>query len=181
MLKQQIVTFEKLKTENVWHFQSPTVSTFIVVDGTVSCGIFEVSGIHNLAGPKMGIHMSTWSSKMPRGGCTSCSSSGSSNRLSLSLCTSITVWIGSSTKQNKDRLQRTLSATEKILGTDPPTIQDFYNSKIRKQEQFLPAWNHSNEQFISYQSSVMYFQKESLCINYWPCLALNLSCAPPKH
>ena len=42
------------------------------------------------------------------------------------LCTSITVWFGSATKLDRNRLQRTVRSAEKILGANLPTIQDLY-------------------------------------------------------
>ncbi|KAI3363991.1 hypothetical protein L3Q82_001587 [Scortum barcoo] len=43
------------------------------------------------------------------------------------LCTSITVCFGSATKQNdRNRLQRTVRAAEKIIGASLPSIQDLY-------------------------------------------------------
>ena len=40
------------------------------------------------------------------------------------LCSSITVWFGSVTKQEKNRLQRTIRTAEKIIGANLPSIQD---------------------------------------------------------
>lgn len=48
------------------------------------------------------------------------------------LCLSITVWFGSSTKQDKTRLSRAIRPTKRIIGVDLPTIQDFYRSRPRK-------------------------------------------------
>ena len=48
------------------------------------------------------------------------------------LCTSITVWFGSATKLDKNRLQRTVRSAEKIIGANLPTIQDLYTSRVRK-------------------------------------------------
>src|SRR4029434_5480294 len=48
------------------------------------------------------------------------------------LCTSITVWLGSATKLDKNRLQRTVRSAEKIIGAHLPTIQDLYTSRVRK-------------------------------------------------
>ncbi|XP_056156096.1 sodium/bile acid cotransporter 7 isoform X3 [Lampris incognitus] len=44
------------------------------------------------------------------------------------LCTSITVWSGSATKQDRDRPQRTVRSVEKITGANLPSIQDLYTS-----------------------------------------------------
>ena len=46
------------------------------------------------------------------------------------LCTSITVWFGSATKLDKNRLQRSVRSAEKIIGANLPTIQD--TSRVRK-------------------------------------------------
>ncbi|KAM9793632.1 uncharacterized protein ACBT44_018006 [Syngnathus typhle] len=48
------------------------------------------------------------------------------------LCTSITVWFGSASKQDKHRLQRTIRNAEKITGINLPSIQDLYLSRTRK-------------------------------------------------
>ena len=48
------------------------------------------------------------------------------------LCSSITVWFGSATKLDRNRLQRTVKSAERIIGADLPTIQDLFTSKARK-------------------------------------------------
>src|SRR4029434_5910395 len=48
------------------------------------------------------------------------------------LCTSITVWFGSATKLDKNRLQRTVRSAEKIIGASLSTIQDLFTSRVRK-------------------------------------------------
>ena len=48
------------------------------------------------------------------------------------LCSSITVWFGSATKLDRNRLQRTVRSAERIIGADLPTIQDLYNIRARK-------------------------------------------------
>ena len=48
------------------------------------------------------------------------------------LCSSITVWFGSATKLDRNRLQRTVRSAERIIGVDLPTIQDLYTSRVRK-------------------------------------------------
>ncbi|KAM9355553.1 BCL2 modifying factor 1 isoform 1-T2 [Pholidichthys leucotaenia] len=48
------------------------------------------------------------------------------------LCFSITVWFGSATKQDKTRLQRIIKSAERIIGTDLPSIENFYRSITRK-------------------------------------------------
>ncbi|KAK0148957.1 putative RNA-directed DNA polymerase from transposon BS [Merluccius polli] len=40
------------------------------------------------------------------------------------LCTSVTVWFGSATNQDRNRLQRTVRTAEKIIGANLPSIQD---------------------------------------------------------
>ena len=42
------------------------------------------------------------------------------------LCTSIIVWVGSATKQDRNRLKQTIRTAEKIIGAKLPTIQDLY-------------------------------------------------------
>lgn len=48
------------------------------------------------------------------------------------LCSSITVWYGAATKQDRCRLQRTVRAAERIIGAPLPSIQDLYLSRTRK-------------------------------------------------
>uniref|UniRef100_A0AAQ6IJQ8 Reverse transcriptase domain-containing protein n=1 Tax=Anabas testudineus TaxID=64144 RepID=A0AAQ6IJQ8_ANATE len=48
------------------------------------------------------------------------------------LCTSITVWFGSATKQDRHRLQRVIRSADKIIGTELPSIQHLYRSRLRK-------------------------------------------------
>uniref|UniRef100_A0A3B1IGL0 Reverse transcriptase domain-containing protein n=1 Tax=Astyanax mexicanus TaxID=7994 RepID=A0A3B1IGL0_ASTMX len=48
------------------------------------------------------------------------------------LCTSITVWFGAATKQDKNRLQRTIRTAAKIIGTHLPSLQELYSGRIRK-------------------------------------------------
>ena len=47
-------------------------------------------------------------------------------------CTSIIVWFGSATKQDRNRLRQTIRTAEKIIGAKLPTIRDLYSSRIRK-------------------------------------------------
>ncbi|KAM9790398.1 uncharacterized protein ACBT44_018978 isoform 1-T1 [Syngnathus typhle] len=47
------------------------------------------------------------------------------------LCTSITVWFGSASKQDKHRVQRIIRSAEKIIGINLPSIQDLYLSRTR--------------------------------------------------
>uniref|UniRef100_A0A8C5I2T0 Phosphodiesterase n=1 Tax=Gouania willdenowi TaxID=441366 RepID=A0A8C5I2T0_GOUWI len=55
------------------------------------------------------------------------------------LCTSITVWFGSSTKLDRHRLQRIVRTAEKIIGVDLPSIQDLYLSRVRKRAGSITA------------------------------------------
>uniref|UniRef100_A0A669CDW9 Reverse transcriptase domain-containing protein n=1 Tax=Oreochromis niloticus TaxID=8128 RepID=A0A669CDW9_ORENI len=48
------------------------------------------------------------------------------------LCSSITVWYGAATKQDRCRLQRTVRAAERIIDAPLPSIQDLYLSRTRK-------------------------------------------------
>ncbi|KAM9781214.1 uncharacterized protein ACBT44_022511 [Syngnathus typhle] len=48
------------------------------------------------------------------------------------LCTSITVWFGSATKQDMHRVQLTIKTAKKIIGTNLPSIQDLYQSRTRE-------------------------------------------------
>ena len=55
------------------------------------------------------------------------------------LCTSITVWFGSATKQDRYRLQRTVRTAEKIIGANLPSIHDLYTSRVRKRAEKITA------------------------------------------
>ena len=48
------------------------------------------------------------------------------------LCTSITVWFGAATQQDRNRLQRTVRTAERITGALLPSIQELYSSRTRK-------------------------------------------------
>ena len=48
------------------------------------------------------------------------------------ICTSITVWFGSDTKRGRTRPQRTIRAAERVIAADLPTIEDLYQSRVRK-------------------------------------------------
>ena len=62
------------------------------------------------------------------------------------LCTSITVWFGSATKQDRAILQRTIRSAERIIGADLPSIQDLYRSRIRKRAANISA-DHPHKLF----------------------------------
>ncbi len=51
------------------------------------------------------------------------------------LCTSITVWFGSSTESGIRRLQRTVWTAERIIGAPLPTLQELYTSRVKKMAQ----------------------------------------------
>ena len=55
------------------------------------------------------------------------------------LCTSITVWFGSATRQDRHRLQRTIRSAERIIGTNLPSIQELYVSRTRKRASHISA------------------------------------------
>ncbi|XP_058018789.1 DNA repair protein XRCC3 isoform X3 [Ahaetulla prasina] len=48
------------------------------------------------------------------------------------ICTSITVWFGSVTQQERHRLQRIIRTAEKIIATNLPSIEDLYTARIKK-------------------------------------------------
>ncbi|KAL2084975.1 hypothetical protein ACEWY4_020493 [Coilia grayii] len=48
------------------------------------------------------------------------------------LCSSITVWFGAATQQDKHRLQRTIRSAERIIGAPLPSLQDLYIGRSRK-------------------------------------------------
>ncbi|XP_072909543.1 uncharacterized protein [Hemitrygon akajei] len=48
------------------------------------------------------------------------------------LCTSIIVWFGAATKQDRTRLQRTVRTAERIIGASLPSIVDLYSSRLKK-------------------------------------------------
>lgn len=56
------------------------------------------------------------------------------------LCTSITIWSGLATKQNRNRLKQKIRTAEKITGAKVPTIQDCSSCRVRKK-----AWNISTD------------------------------------
>ncbi|KAI5609675.1 gastrula zinc finger protein XlCGF28.1-like, partial [Silurus asotus] len=47
------------------------------------------------------------------------------------LCSSITIWFGAATKQDRNRLQKTVKTAEKIIGAPLPTLQDQYHTRTR--------------------------------------------------
>ncbi len=52
--------------------------------------------------------------------------------IELVLCSSITVWFGSASKSDIRRLQRTVRTAERIIGVHLPSLQDLYNSRVKK-------------------------------------------------
>ncbi len=50
------------------------------------------------------------------------------------LCSSINVWFGSASKSDIRRLQRTVRTAERIIGVHLPSLQDLYNSRVKKRE-----------------------------------------------
>ncbi len=48
------------------------------------------------------------------------------------LCSSITVLFGSASKSDIRRLQRTVRTAERIIGVHLPSLQDLYNSRVKK-------------------------------------------------
>ncbi len=48
------------------------------------------------------------------------------------LCSSITVWFGSASKSDIRILQRTVRTAERIIGVHLPSLQDLYNSRVKK-------------------------------------------------
>ncbi|TWW57365.1 hypothetical protein D4764_07G0000840 [Takifugu flavidus] len=55
------------------------------------------------------------------------------------LCSSITVWFGSATKQDRNRLQQTVRTAERVIGTSLPSVQDLYESRVRKWARSISA------------------------------------------
>ncbi len=51
----------------------------------------------------------------------------------------ITVWFGSATKHDRNRLQWTVRTAERIIGVDLPSIQDLYTSRVRKRARKITA------------------------------------------
>ncbi|KAF7687451.1 hypothetical protein HF521_014679 [Silurus meridionalis] len=49
------------------------------------------------------------------------------------LCSLITIWFGATTKQDRNRLQKTFKTAEKIIGAPLPTLQDLYHTRTRNQ------------------------------------------------
>ncbi len=48
------------------------------------------------------------------------------------LCSSITVWFGSASESDIRRLQRTVRTADRIIGVHLPSLQDLYNSRVKK-------------------------------------------------
>ncbi|XP_058032116.1 uncharacterized protein LOC131194757 [Ahaetulla prasina] len=48
------------------------------------------------------------------------------------ICTSITVWFGSATQQDKHRLQRIIRTAEKTISTNLLSIEDLYTARVKK-------------------------------------------------
>ncbi|KAI4873925.1 hypothetical protein NFI96_030145 [Prochilodus magdalenae] len=48
------------------------------------------------------------------------------------LTTSITIWFGSSTSQERTKLQRIIRTAERIIGCNLPSLQQIYTSRVRK-------------------------------------------------
>ncbi len=48
------------------------------------------------------------------------------------LCSSLTAWIGSASKSDIRRLQRTVRTAERIIVVHLPSLQDLYNSRVKK-------------------------------------------------
>ena len=47
-------------------------------------------------------------------------------------CSSITVWFGSATKLDKNRLQRTVRTAGKIIRADLPSLEELYIARVKK-------------------------------------------------
>ncbi len=54
------------------------------------------------------------------------------------LCSSIIVWFGSASKSDIRRLQRTVRTAERIIGVHLPSLQDLYNSRVKKRAGNIP-------------------------------------------
>src|SRR4029434_10772867 len=109
----------------------------------VGCGSVQVSGIHNLPESEVGTQHQHHHQEGPAGMyfLRQLRKYNLPQDLLIMfytaviesvLCTSITVWFGSATKLDKNRLQRTVRSAEKIIGANLPTIQDLYTSRVRK-------------------------------------------------
>ncbi|KAK9516191.1 hypothetical protein VZT92_024137 [Zoarces viviparus] len=48
------------------------------------------------------------------------------------LCSSISVWFGSATIQDRNRRQRIARSAERIIGSSLPSILNLYTSRVRK-------------------------------------------------
>lgn len=55
------------------------------------------------------------------------------------LCTSITLWFGSATKQYRARFQRSIWSAERITSADLPSIHDMHRSWVRKRVENISA------------------------------------------
>ena len=55
------------------------------------------------------------------------------------LCSSITVWFGSATKLDKNRLQRTVRIAGKIIRADLPSMEELYIARVKKRAEKIAA------------------------------------------
>lgn len=95
-------------------------------------------------GPPYGLYR-----RRPSRGCISCGNSGNLPKELLVffytamihsvLCTSITLWFGSATKQYRARFQRSIWSAERITSADLPSIHDMHRSWVRKRVENISA------------------------------------------
>ena len=90
------------------------------------------------------------------------------------LCTSITVWFGSATKLDKNRLQRSVRSAEKIIGANLPTIQDLHTSRVRKRAGKITAGHNLFKLLPSGRRYKSLFAKTSRHKNSFFPLAVSL-------
>ncbi|KAI3377756.1 hypothetical protein L3Q82_008902 [Scortum barcoo] len=92
----------------------PTLPPLSIFNNTVSAvANFQVPGFHNLPGPEVGIKHQRHQEGGPAEDVLPCANSRT-------------------TKQDRNRLQRTVMTAEKIIGASLPSIQDLYVSRVRK-------------------------------------------------
>ncbi len=75
----------------------------------------------------------------------------------------ITVWFGSATKQDRNRLQRTVRTSDKIIGSNLPSIQDIYMSRIRKHLQIHHTLDTAT--YIDIYMYILYINIQSMHIH----------------
>ena len=67
------------------------------------------------------------------------------------LCLSITVWLGSDTKRDRNRLQQTIRTAERITGANLPSNQDLTNTSSTVRKQLFTPHQTTSENTVKIQ------------------------------